>query len=388
MNGKITITPRQERKGRRLQAPPRRAVWFAREPPWRHGRSALRYRGLESAPHGANLGGTAEGLAFRPMILGRRVFSFALSPLTFLRKDLTAMYSLPLALAASLVLSAPFSPAAVLAAVPEPPAIQIRQAAVPEVPKVYPSSPEGAPVTYELHLPVLMYHHVVHDWQECNEMTVTEGRLERDLQWLAESGYESVLPRELAAGEPLPEKPVLITFDDGYRSNYDLAYPLLQKYQTKGAIAVMAYMQDNPGGNFLTWDMCREMTASGLVEIGSHGYAIHNLDGRMGNFVAGQANGVQRRKGESDTDFYCRVLDDLRYSFDRIAQETGAPPTFFAYPFGKTDPDADAYLEGLFPLTVVTGPGKYAANLSKGLHKLPRFTVTMERSLAALLKNT
>ena len=133
------------------------------------------------------------------------------------------MYSLPLALAASLVLSAPFSPAAVLAAVPEPPAIQIRQAAVPEVPKVYPSSPEGAPVTYELHLPVRMYHHVVHDWQECNEMTVTEGRLERDLQWLAESGYESVLPRELAAGEPLPEKPVLITFDDGYRSNYDLA---------------------------------------------------------------------------------------------------------------------------------------------------------------------
>ena len=217
------------------------------------------------------------------------------------------MYSLPLALAASLVLSAPFSPAAVLAAVPEPPAIQIRQAAVPEVPKVYPSSPEGAPVTYELHLPVLMYHHVVHDWQECNEMTVTEGRLERDLQWLAESGYESVLPRELAAGEPLPEKPVLITFDDGYRSNYDLAYPLLQKYQTKAAIAVMAYMQDNPGGNFLTWDMCREMTASGLVEIGSHGYAIHNLDGRMGNFVPGQANGVQRRKGESDTDFYCRV---------------------------------------------------------------------------------
>ena len=130
------------------------------------------------------------------------------------------------------------------------------------------------------------------------------------------------------------------------------------------------------------------MTASGLVEIGSHGYAIHNLDGRMGNFVPGQANGVQRRKGESGSDFYCRVLDDLRYSFDRIAQETGAPPTFFAYPFGKTDPDADAYLEGLFPLTVVTGPGKYAANLSKGLHQLPRFTVTMERSLAALLKNT
>ena len=255
-------------------------------------------------------------------------------------------------------------------------------------PRIYPSSPEGAPAAYELRLPVLMYHHVVPGWQACNEMTVTVERLEQDLQWLAENGYRTVLPRELAAGQPLPEKPVLLTFDDGYRSNYDLAYPLLQKYQAKAAIAVMAYMQDNPGGNFLTWDMCREMTASGLVEIGSHGYAIHNLDGRMGNFAPGQANGVQRRKGESGSDFHCRVLEDLRYSFERIARETGVPPSYFAYPFGKTDPDADAYLEALFPVTAVTGPGKHAADLSKGLHQLPRFTVTMERPPWALLNNS
>lgn len=297
------------------------------------------------------------------------------------------MYSLPLALALSLTLSVsvPFSPAVAAAAVPD--AQTVQAAAVPEPPMVRPSSPEGAPVAYELRLPVLMYHHMVLDWQECNDMTVTVGRLERDLQWLAENGYQTILPRELAEGAPLPEKPVLLTFDDGYRSNYELAYPLLQKYRAKAVIAVMAYMQDNPGGNFLTWDMCREMSASGLVEIGSHGYAIHNLDGRMGNFVPGQANGVQRRKGESYNDFYCRVLEDLRYSFDRIAQEVGTPPTYFAYPFGKTDPDADAYLEALFPVTVVTGPGKHAANLSQGLHQLPRFTVTMKCPPWALLKN-
>ena len=297
------------------------------------------------------------------------------------------MYSLPLALALSLTLSVsvPFSPAVAAAAVPD--AQTVQAAAVPEPPMVRPSSPEGAPVAYELRLPVLMYHHMVLDWQECNDMTVTVGRLGRDLQWLAENGYQTILPRELAEGAPLPEKPVLLTFDDGYRSNYELAYPLLQKYRAKAVIAVMAYMQDNPGGNFLTWDMCREMSASGLVEIGSHGYAIHNLDGRMGNFVPGQANGVQRRKGESYNDFYCRVLEDLRYSFDRIAQEVGTPPTYFAYPFGKTDPDADAYLEALFPVTVVTGPGKHAANLSQGLHQLPRFTVTMKCPPWALLKN-
>lgn len=307
------------------------------------------------------------------------------------------MNSLPLALALTLTLSvsAPFSPAipaqSARAAAERQPASSISEPAVPAPRKdtfISPSSPAGAPVTYETRMPVLMYHHVVYNWEPCNEMTVTEGRLEQDLQWLAENGYHTVLPRELAAGQPLPEKPVLITFDDGYLSNYYLAFPLLQKYQAKAAIAIMVYMQDNPGGNFLTWDMCREMNGSGLVEIGSHGYVTHNLDTRMGNFVAGQANGVQRKEGEADLDFQLRVLEDLRCSHERITVELGTLPTYFAYPFGKTDPDADAYLKSLFPVTAVTGPGKKPADLSKGLQQLPRFTVTMEKPLAELLKNT
>ena len=309
------------------------------------------------------------------------------------------MNSLPLALALTLTLSvsAPFSPAVVNSAAqaeaevraaerPEAAERAAAEAAVPKVPTVPPSSAPGAPVTYNLRLPVLMYHHVVPNGEKCNEMTVTVGRLERDLQWLADNGYHTVLPREMAAGQPLPEKPVLITFDDGYRSNYDLAYPLLQKYRAKAAIAIMVYMQDYWTGSFLSWDMCREMSASGLVEIGSHGYITHNLDTRMGNFVAGQANGVQRKKGESDMDFRLRVLEDLRCSYERIAVELGVPPTYFAYPFGKTDPDADAYLASLFPVTAVTGPGKRSANLSKGLHQLPRYTITMQHRPSEFLK--
>ena len=306
------------------------------------------------------------------------------------------MNSLPLALALTLTLSvsAPVSPAAAPAAAQA--AMEERTAAqaedppapppVPEIPTISRMTDYGAHVRDNLRLPVLMYHHVVYNGQPCNEMTVTVGRLEKDLKWLTEHGYHTVLPRELASGQPLPENPVLITFDDGYRSNYDLAYPLLQKYRAKAAIAVMVYMQDNWTGSFLSWDMCREMAASGLVEIGSHGYVTHNLDTRMGNFVAGQANGVQRKKGESDLDFRLRVLEDLRCSYDRIAVELGVPPTYFAYPFGKTDPDADAFLASLFPVTTVTGPGKYAANLSKGLHQLPRYTITMQRAPSDILK--
>lgn len=307
------------------------------------------------------------------------------------------MNSLPLALALTLTLSlsAPFSPAAVRSAArteAEARAAERAEAAASEeaararIPTVPPSSAPGEPVAYDLRLPVLMYHHVVPNGESCNEMTVTVGRLERDLQWLADNGYHTVLPREMAAGQPLPDKPVLITFDDGYRSNYDLAYPLLLKYRAKAAIAIMVYMQDYWTGSFLSWDMCREMNASGLVEIGSHGYITHNLDARMGNFVPGQANGVQRKKGESDIDFQCRVLEDLRCSHQRIAIELGTAPTYFAYPFGKTDPDADAFVEALFPVTAVTGPGKRSANLSKGLHQLPRFTITMQHRPSEFLK--
>lgn len=232
-------------------------------------------------------------------------------------------------------------------------------------------------------LPVLMYHHVVEDGQECNDMTVTVSRLREDLQWLQDNGYTTVLPRELAAGEPLPEKPILITFDDGYRSNYQLAFPIFQEFQAKVVISVMVYMQDNAASDFITWAMCREMMDSGLIEIGSHTYLMHNLDERGGSFVADGVNGVQRKPEETDEEFQTRVLDDIQLSYDLIAEKLEQAPTFFAYPFGLTEPDADGLIRELFPVTAVTL--SKTADLSDGLYDLPRHTVTMNKSLQSIL---
>lgn len=227
-------------------------------------------------------------------------------------------------------------------------------------------------------LPVLMYHHIVPDGEDCNEMSVTAGRLEADLQWLEANGYTTVLPRELAEGADLPEKPVLITFDDGYRSNYELAFPLLQKYQAKAVISIMVFMQDHCADNFITWAMCREMTDSGLVEIGSHTYLCHNLGERQGRFEPGGVNGVQRNPEESSEEFQARVLDDIQLSYDLIEENAGHAPSFFAYPYGLTEPEADGLIQELFPVTVITYPK--TADLSKGLYNLPRLTITMERT--------
>lgn len=233
-------------------------------------------------------------------------------------------------------------------------------------------------------LPVLMYHHVVPDGEVCNDMTVTVSRFESDLKWLSDHGYETVLPRELAAGDPLPKKAVMVTFDDGYRSNYELAYPLLQKYEAKAVISIMVNMQEVHADSFLSWDMCREMSDSGLVEIGSHAVQLHNLDGRGGNFTPGGINGIQRKPHESDEEFQTRVLDDIQASYDRINEELGQPPVFFAYPFGIKEPDAQELIDTLFPVTAVTAPG--TADLALGLRDLPRWTVTMDTPLKKLLK--
>ena len=232
-------------------------------------------------------------------------------------------------------------------------------------------------------LPVLMYHHLVEDGQDCNDMTVTPSKLRSDLETILALGYTPVLPRELAAGGPLPEKPILITFDDGYRSNYKLLYPILQEYNVKACISIIVLMPDLPADNFCFWSELQEMTDSGLVEIGSHSYRLHNLGEDSGNYDAQGANGVERRAGESDADFKARVLDDIQLSHDRIVEKLGGV-TCFAYPFGCSDPDAKALIDELFPVSLMTTPK--CADLAKGLHDLPRYAVHMGTDLNKLLK--
>jgi len=255
---------------------------------------------------------------------------------------------------------------------------------IPEEPQSEePQTAEPAPQSKKL--PILMYHHVVPDGTTCNDMTVTESKLASDFQWLQDHGYEAILPSQLISDHPLPEKPILITFDDGYRSNYELAYPLLQQYGTKAAISVMVYMQDVGASSFLSWDMCREMANSGLVEIGSHTYLLHNLDERGGNFTPGGINGIQRIPEESDEDFKRRVLDDLQQSHDLIETNVGRKPVLFAYPFGIRETDAEALIDTLFPVTVVTQKGM--ADLSGGTQNLNRWTVTMYTDLSSILQS-
>lgn len=126
------------------------------------------------------------------------------------------------------------------------------------------------------HLRVLMYHKVSPN-DECDYLTVTSSNLEEQFRFLKRQGYTSILLSDLVNHvtnrEPLPEKPVLITFDDGYRDNYTVMYPLLLKHELKANIfLVPAFLQQD------TYLQVSDLLAMdpNTIEYGLHSYDHKN----------------------------------------------------------------------------------------------------------------
>ena len=91
-------------------------------------------------------------------------------------------------------------------------------------------------------LPVIMYHSIVDDSSKINQYTVTPEIIENDMKYLKNQGFETVLTEELLQyienDVPLPEKPVMITLDDGFYNNFCYLVPLLEKYDMKAGDSV------------------------------------------------------------------------------------------------------------------------------------------------------
>lgn len=127
-----------------------------------------------------------------------------------------------------------------------------------------------------LRLPILMYHYVedVTDLRDTlrQSMATRPSFFEEQLRYLKNNDYAVVtlddLYQALKGQSRIPEKSIILTFDDGYRDFYTDAYPLLKKYQMK-AINYIIVNHIGRSGN-LTEEMIKEMLSSGLVQIGCH----------------------------------------------------------------------------------------------------------------------
>lgn len=238
-------------------------------------------------------------------------------------------------------------------------------------------------------IPILMYHHI--DEDASNSMVVTPERFQADMEYLKENGYTAILPSELALlrekKQKLPEKPVMITFDDGYQSNYKYAYPVLQQTGMKAAIALICGNitdEKKDDALFLNWDECKEMAQSGIVEIGCHTYALHNEDNGGMPHEDGQ-DGVQRKQGETKKAYTERVGGDLHKAVSLIREKVETECIYFTYPFGAGDRWFNEILKSEnIKVAAFTNPEM--ANLRKGLCNLPRYAVDMQTSLADILE--
>lgn len=197
-----------------------------------------------------------------------------------------------------------------------------------------------------LSLDVVMYHGFAVEPGKQNQYMISPDRLEEDLRYLNDNGYQPIFLSELIryveTGEPLPDKPILLTFDDGYYSNYRYAFPLLKKYQCKAVISPIGKATDSAeqeayrNGAYAQcrWEELREMCRSGLVELQNHTYDLHHIQ----NGVQGAA----RQRNESEEDYAKRLTEDLQKANRCITEETGTTPLALTLPFGAGGDEARA----------------------------------------------
>ena len=271
-----------------------------------------------------------------------------------------------------------------------------------------------AAVSTGVKIPILTYHDLTRDPDDVDDMTVTDERFRLDMEFLKEFGYTPLLSADLVAihkgAAAMPDKPVMITFDDGYWSNYSIAYPILQQTGMKAVISVIAHnmegdapvIEDTPGEaaaeadepatepvrRRLSWQEMYEMVSSGLVEIGSHTYNSHNPQ-YGGNSAPDGINGVMRQEGETFSEYCERIGTDLRASLDLITQRTGQKQVlYFAYPYGAYDSWMDKLLdENGVAVSVLSNNGA-SADISVSLRNLSRYGIKMHTSIAQMLRQT
>jgi len=178
--------------------------------------------------------------------------------------------------------------------------------------------PHVLPGERAVRVPVLMYHYVRPLTSKLSRsgalLTVTPEHFDAQMQEILERGYHTISPDDLLAalntGARLPSKPVLITFDDGYRGQYTYAYPSLVKRNLRATFFVMSTYTSYSG--YMTPAMMKEMESSGLMTLASH-----------------TRNHAALTKISSTAQ-----MSEIEGSRQDMEKMYGHPIQYFAYPYG------------------------------------------------------
>ena len=200
-------------------------------------------------------------------------------------------------------------------------------------------------------VPVLVYHDI-RDVPGTDEYVVTGQMFREQMAFLKRQGYQPVSLRqfaEAAAGKfSLPEKPVVLNFDDGLVSFRDIAMPVLAEYGFPAVLSVVTGWIDGrqvPSDyrdRLLSWEQLRAVSRSPLVEILSHTDNLHygilaNPQGNLTPASITRRYDAVNRQYETEAAFRNRIRADLEHSAKRLRAELGMSPPGIAWPYGFYD---------------------------------------------------
>lgn len=197
-------------------------------------------------------------------------------------------------------------------------------------------SAENKETDEKIFLPVIMYHSIHNGATQ--DYVVTPEQLENDLKYLEKNGYTTVTAQQLVdyANDrgTLPEKPVMITLDDGFYNNLYYLVPMLEKYDMHAIVSIVGSFVDNnavadphvPTYSYLTWEDINELINSERIEIGNHTYNMHSRNG--------ERKGCSIMTGESCEIYSERLNEDIALLQSETQQNADYVPFVFAYPYG------------------------------------------------------
>ena len=234
-----------------------------------------------------------------------------------------------------------------------------------------------------IRVPIVMYHNIsdTEPTRANAKYTVSDEQLEKDIKYLIDNGYQSITVNELidfVEGKgAIPQKPVIITFDDGFESFYVYAFPLAEKYNIKMVASVVGvytdYFSENNDHNLnyshLTWEQISEMSDSGLIEFQNHSYNMHEITSKR--------KGSGRRKGDTPEIYRNELSEDALRLQQSLAQHTGKVATTYVYPYGNISKEAPEIIKQLgFKAALTCRERVNEFNLDEGsdwLYNLGRF---------------
>ena len=246
-------------------------------------------------------------------------------------------------------------------------------------------------------VPVLMWHNLAEE--SSGDMTISVDTFRAQIEALHEAGFKTVSLQQLYDyvhfGTELPEKPIVLTFDDGYFSNYEYAFPILQEYDMQATIFAIGVSvgkdtykdTDHAMTPHFGADEAREMVDSGLISVQSHTFDMHQWP----PFEDGNAQVRETLlpfDGEADADYEAAVEADFAESRELLESITGQPVNALAFPEGAyvtLTQDALRSAGAGLTFTTVRAVNTVVKGLPQSLCAMPRFGMTESTDMTALV---